>query len=91
MLTLVLFAASPSTTQGYSPSVTKVRVPPATLSASSSVAASCGATGWEASALLEVESSGSAMTGMVTIENTIATAISIARNFFMRESPSKDF
>ena len=49
-LTLVLFAASPSTTQGYSPSVAKVRLPPGTLSASSSVAASCGATGWEDSA-----------------------------------------
>ena len=32
----------------------------------------------------------SAMTGTVTRESTIMTAISIARNFFMRESPSKE-
>ena len=93
-LTLVLFAASPSTIQGWSPSEVKVRVPPATLRASLRFAASAGAAAVPVlGAVLRRGSFAagvSAMTGTVTRESTIMTAISIARNFFMRESPSKE-
>ena len=83
--TLVLTAASPLMTQGYSPSVTKVMVPPGTFSASSRVAASAGCTLLaEPGLATEVAvSADSAMTGMVTSESTIAIAISVARIFFM--------